>query len=124
MKKIIFLLLISSTIFFIACNTNKAKGIVVNKWRIINIDMPDMPLPDTVKNAAMKGITEFKKDGKWSVTGMGHDQSGTYTLSDDGTTIFIISDSGTETNKIVELTKSKLILYDSANNSRVTFVPR
>lgn len=124
MKKVIFLLLISASVGFISCNTNKSKDLVVNKWKIVNIDLPDMPLSDSVKAVAMRGTMEFTKDGKWMVTRMGHDQSGIYTLSDDGKTIFIISKDKTETNKIVELTKSKMILFDSTNNSKLTFAPR
>lgn len=117
-------MLISFPIVFVSCSTNKSKILIVNKWKIINIDMPDMPIPDSVQAVAMRGTMEFTKEGKWRVTGMGRDQSGTYTLSDDGKTVFIVSSAKTETNQIVELTKSKMILFDSTNNSRLTFAPR
>ena len=124
MKRILFLLLVFASVIFISCNTDKTKDLIVHKWKITNINMPDIPIPDTVKAAAMKGTMEFTKDGKWLVTGMGKDQSGTYTLSDDGKTVFIVSNARTETNQVLELTKSKMILFDSTNNSKLTFAPR
>ena len=75
MKKIFFLLVLS-VYAFNSCNTNKPKDLVVNKWKIINIDMPEMPLPDSIKASAMRGTIELTKDGKWLVTGMGRDQQG------------------------------------------------
>ncbi|HUS01295.1 MAG TPA: hypothetical protein VMY77_06190 [Chitinophagaceae bacterium] len=124
MKKILFRLLLPVCFAFNSCNTNKPKDLVVNKWKIINIDMPDLPLPDSIKASAMRGTIELTKDGKWLVTGMGRDQKGSYTLSEDGKTIFIITNGRTETNQILELTKSKMILFDSVNNSKITVVPR
>lgn len=124
MKKIFFLLALSASYAFISCNTNKPKDLVVNKWKIVNIDMPDMPLPDSIKATAMRGTIELTKDGKWIVTGMGRDQTGTYTLSEDGKTIFIMTNGRTEANRIMELSKSKMVLFDSLNNSKLTVVPR
>ena len=83
-----------------------------------------MPIPDSVKATAMKGTMEFTKDGKISITGMGNDQSGTYTLSDDGKTLFVVTNGKTESNDILELTSSKMILSDKTNNSKLTVVPR
>ena len=124
MKKIILLLLLPVAFALHSCNTDKPKELVVNKWKIINIDMPDMPLPDSIKAAAMRGTIELTKDGKWIVTGMGRDQTGTYSLSDDGKSIFIITNGVTERNQILELSKSKMVLFDSINNSKITVVPR
>lgn len=124
MKKIFLLLVMFASYVFNGCNTDKSKDLVVNKWKIVNIDMPDMPLPDSIKANAMKGTIELTKDGKWIVTGMGRDQTGTYTLSEDGKTIFIMTNGRTETNRIIELSKSKMILFDSINNSKLTVVPR
>ena len=124
MKKIFFLLVLLSSFAFNSCNTNKAKDLVVNKWKIINIDMPDMPLTDSEKAMAMRGTIELTKDGKWIVTGMGHDQTGSYTLSEDGKSILIITNGIRETNQIMELSKSKMILFDSIKNTKITVVPR
>lgn len=124
MKKIIFLLIIATTIGVISCKSNKPKDLIVNKWRITNIDVPNMPLPDSTKAAVMKGTMEFTKDGKMLLTGMGTDQSGTYTLSDDGKTLFVVTNGKSESNDILELTSSKMVLQDKTNNSKLTVVPR
>jgi hypothetical protein len=58
------------------------------------------------------------------ITGMGNDQTGTYTLSDDGKTLFVVTNGKTESNDILELTSKKMVLSDKANNSKLTVVPR
>lgn len=83
-----------------------------------------MPLPDSVKASVMKGTMEFTKDGKMLLTGMGNDQSGTYTISEDGKTIFVVTQGQTQSNEIKEITSSKLVLFDKTNNSTLTAVPR
>lgn len=124
MKKIILLLFISASISFTGCKSNKPKDLIINKWKITNIEVPNMPIPDSVKATAMKGTMEFTKDGKINITGMGNDQSGTYTLSDDGKTLFVVTQGKTESNDIIELSSSKMVLSDKTNNSRLTVVPR
>ena len=124
MKRIIFLLMIIASIGVISCKSNKPKDLIVNKWRITNIDVPNMPLPDSIKASVMKGTMEFTKDGKMILSGMGNDQSGTYTLSDDGKTLFVITNGKTESNDILEITSSKMVLQDKTNNSKLTVVPR
>lgn len=124
MKKIIIILLLAVVAGTIGCKPNDPKELIVKKWKISNIDIPDMPLPDSVKANAMKGTMEFTKDGKWLVTGMGNDQSGTYTLSENGKTLFVVSNGKTETNEIVELSSSKMVLLDKSNNSKLTVVPK
>ncbi len=124
MKKIILLLFILASIGYMGCKSNKPKDLIVNKWKITDIEVPNMPIPDSVKATAMKGTMEFTKDGKINITGMSNDQSGTYTLSDDGKTLFVVTKGKTESNDIIELTSSKMVLSDKANNSRLTVVPR
>jgi len=124
MKKNIFLLFIATSICFISCKSNKPKDLIVKKWRITNIEVPNMPLPDSIKTSVKKGTMEFTKDGKMLLTGMGNDQSGTYTISDDGKTLFVVTNGKTESNDIVEITSSKMVLSDKTNNSKLTVVPR
>ena len=83
-----------------------------------------MPLPESVKASVMKGTMEFTKDGKMHITGMGNDQSGTYTVSDDGKTLFVVTNGQTQSNDIKEITSTKLVLFDKTNNSTLTAVPR
>lgn len=124
MKKIIFLLLVSSSIGLISCKSNKPKDLIVNKWKITDIDVPNMPIPDSVKSTLLRGTLEFTKDDKMILTGLGNDQNGTYSLSEDGKTLFVITNGKTESNDIVELTKSKLVLLDKSNQSKLTAVPK
>ena len=124
MKKIILLLVISTSIGFLGCKTKNSKELIINKWKITDVDVPNMPLPDSIKTQVMKGTMEFTKDGKMNITGMGNDQSGTYTLSEDGKTLFVVTNGKTESNEIQELSASKMILYDKSNKSKLTVVPR
>ena len=124
MKKIIFLFLVTSSFFFISCRTNKPKDLIVNKWRITDIDVPSMPVSDSIKKSLLRGTMEFTKDGKLILTGLGNDQTGSYTLSDDGKTLFVVTHGKTENNDIMELTKSRMVLLDKTNQSKLTVVPR
>ncbi|MEJ7823252.1 MAG: lipocalin family protein [Chitinophagaceae bacterium] len=124
MKKIVLLSFIYLSIGLISCKSKDPKELIVNKWKIKDIEIPNMPLPDTTKASLMKGTLQFTQDGKMIRTGMGKNQSGTYTLSDDGKNLFVMVNGKTETNEIKELTTSKLILIDKTNNSKLTVVPR
>jgi hypothetical protein len=124
MKKIFFLLFVAACCAFVSCKSNKAKDLIVNKWKITDINIPEMPVNDSIKTAAMKGTMEFTKDKKWQITGMGKDMIGTYSLTDDGKTLFILVDDKSETHEVVELTSTKLVLIDKSNKSKLTLAPR
>ncbi len=124
MKRFVFLFLVSASTFLISCKSNKPKDLIVNKWRITDIDVPNMPVPDSIKNSLLRGTMEFTKNGKLILTGIGNNQSGTYTLSDDGKTLFVVTNGKTESNDIVELSASKMVLVDKTNNSKLTVVAR
>ncbi len=123
MKAIITIMLVT-TFGLISCKSDNPKELIVKKWRVTDIDIPNMPMPDTTKATLLKGTLEFTQDGKMIITGMGKNQSGTYTLSDDGKNLFVIVNGKTETNEIKELTTSKMILIEKPNNSKLTVVPR
>ena len=122
--KVIITIILFTTFGLISCKSANPKELIVKKWRVTDIDIPNMPMPDTAKATLMKGTLEFTQDGKMIITGMGKNQSGTYTLSDDGKKLFVIVNGKTETNEIKELTTSKMILIDKTNNSKLTVVPR
>jgi hypothetical protein len=124
MKKWIFLFLVSPSIALISCSSNKPKDLIVKKWRISDINVPNMPVPDSIKKSLLKGTMEFTKDGKLILTGLGNDQTGSYSLSDDGKTLFVVTNGSTETNDIMELTSSKMVLFDKTNQSKLTVVPK
>jgi hypothetical protein len=124
MKKISVLLLVLSIVVFTGCKSNKPGELIVNKWKITDINIPEMPVNDSIKAAAMKGTMEFTKDKKWQIRGMGKDMAGMYSLSDDGKTLFILVGDKSETHQVVELSSSKLILIDKSNNSKITLMPR
>ena len=123
MKAIITIILVT-TFGLISCKSDNPKELIVKKWRVTDIDIPNMPMPDTTKATLMKGTLQFTQDGKMIITGMGKNQSGTYTLSHDGKNLFVMVNGKTETNEIKELTTSKMILIDKTNNSKLTVVPR
>ena len=123
MKKIIFLLLIVSVVF-ISCKSNKPKDLIVNKWRITDMTTAGEQMPDSLKAKMMQGTMEFTKDGKIMLTGMGDDQSGTYTLSDDGKTLTVTVSGHPETDDVNELSSSKLVITDKAQGGKLTAVPR
>jgi flagellar basal body rod protein FlgG len=124
MKRIIVLLLLTSFVF-IGCK-DKPKDLLVKKWRVTDISIPGQVLPDSIKNNIKQGTMEFTKDGKLSLTGMGMggDKSGTYTLSEDGKTLTVVTNGQSEVNDVTELSKSKLVIHDKANNSTLTAEPR
>ncbi len=124
MKKLIVFLLLAGTVL-IGCK-DKPKDIIVNKWKITDMSMPGQAMPDSVKSMISQGTMEFTKDGKMTLTGMGTggDQSGTYTLSDDGKTLTVVTNGKSEMNEVTELSKSKLKIEDKANGSTLTAVPK
>ena len=123
MKRIIALLLLSSFLF-IGCK-EKPKDLIVKKWRVTDISVPGQVLPDSIKNNIKQGTMEFTKDGKLNLTGMGMggDKSGTYTLSEDGKTLTVVTNGQPEVSD-VELSKTKLTIHDKANGSTLTAEPK
>lgn len=123
MKKLLSLFLIAS-IVIVSCNSGKPKDLIVNKWKISDINLSNKVMPDSIKQEIMKGTMEFTKQGTMTLTGMGTDESGTYSVSDDGKTLTTVANGKTETSEINELTKSKLVITDKANGNKLTAVPR
>lgn len=123
MKAIITIILVT-TFGLISCKSDNPKEMIAKKWRVTDIDIPNMPLPDSTKGLIMRGTMEFTQGGKMLLTGMGNNKSGTYILSDDGKKLFVVTNGKTETNEIIELTNSKMILVNKTNNSRITVIPK
>ncbi len=125
MKKTIFLLLLFSATIFVGCK-EKPKDLLTKKWKITDMTMPGQAMPDSVKNTISQGTMEFTKDGKMTLTGMGMggDQSGTYTLSDDGKILTVMTNGKSESNDVTELSKSTLKITDKTSGSSLTAVPK
>ena len=124
MKRFIIFLLFAGMVI-IGCK-GKPKEMLVNKWRITDMTMPGQTMPDSVKGNIAKGTMEFTKDGRILLTGMGKgaDQAGTYTLSDDGKILTVVTNGRSEVNDVTELSKSKLVIVDKLNGGTLTAVPK
>lgn len=93
-----------------SCKTSP-KDMIVNKWKPTDITGPLITPEAKTKALAGDNSLEFKKDGKYINTTNGKaDESGTYSLSDDGKTLTINPPGGsTQTVSIKELTKDKMV---------------
>ena len=123
MKKT-FLFLFIVAVVFSACKSKTPKELIVNKWKITDISMQGQTMPDSIKNKIMQGTMEFTQDGKYMITGMEADKSGTYVLSDDGKTLTVTTNGAAEMNDVMELSKSKLVISDKTNGSKLTATPK
>ncbi len=124
MKKTFFLFLLAAAVF-VGCKSNP-KDLLVNKWKVTDMSMPGQAMTEDVKSAMSQGTMEFTKDGKMTITGMGtgNDQSGTYTLSEDGKTLSVVTNGKTDVNSVAELSKTKLSIKNNTTGGTLTAVPK
>ena len=93
------------------------------KWRPVAISQQ---LPDSIRNELFaKTSLEFTKEGKYYITGWQQNDTGTYTLTDNGKTLTV---SSTHTPKVTEifidtLTPDKIIFTTKSDGSSMTAVP-
>jgi hypothetical protein len=124
--KLSTVLLFTAAIVFVSCKGKSAKDQIVKKWQVTDIsgkrfaDMPEAEKKEKISGASM----EFKKDGSFVMIGMGSsNQEGTYSVSDDGKTLYSTDKGSTSTDtlQIVEIGADKLVVSDKEGNAKVSF---
>ena len=121
MKKIVLLLICAVSLF--SCS-QKPKDLIVKTWQIKDVTIPNQTMSDSDKAKILKGTIEFTKDGKMIIRGMGDDQTGNYTLSEDGKTLTVVTNGKSEDNTVEDLTSSKLVLTSKNDGGKLTAVPK
>lgn len=120
------LVLILATLFFTGCKTRTAKELIVNKWKLTALSGENAKeISDTEKKEMTdKLVMELTKDGKVFMSGMWDTpKTGTYSLSDDGKTLFLTRDGETkaEPQIINELKEGKLVLTSEKDKLVLNF---
>lgn len=123
MKKIIFLLITGCSLL-VSCGDKKPKDLIAKKWQVTDLSKGTEQMPDSQKTKMKETVLEFTKDGKMSITGWVRDKSGTYTLSEDGKTLTVVTGGRSEDSEVSELTSSKLVLLDKRSGNKLTAVPK
>ncbi len=117
----LFLVSILSIVVNLAsCKGENSKELIVNKWTLKEwVPGPGIQLPDSIKAKVLNTATiEFTSDNKYTLTGMGEVQNGTYQFSADGKLLTLISPGSQNTfvDTVKVLTKNKLIIHDQMGN--------
>ena len=113
---------LASMIFF-SC-TSKNSGLIINKWRPISVSLH---LDDSTKNELFTKTTiEFTKNGRYFINGPQTNDTGTYELTDKGSTLTVTS---AITKKNIEmsvdtLTNNRLVFTTKADGNSTTVVPK
>jgi hypothetical protein len=70
-----------------------------------------------------KFVMELTKDGKVSMSGVGDIKTGTYTLSEDGKTLFLLREGDTKSDpqEINELKAGKLVITSPREEMKLNF---
>ncbi len=111
---------------FTACKSKSAKELIVNKWKLTELTgEAAKEMSETAKKEMTdKLIMELTKDGKVTMSGMGDTpKTGTYTLSEDGKTLFLLRDGDTtaEPQIINELKEGKLVITSEKDKMVLSF---
>ena len=109
------------------CKSKSAKEMIVNKWKVTNIDGAPSDMTDSMKNVVYATATmEFTKDGKFISSGMGPSKNGTYSLSDDGKTLSTTDEGSTiaDVLNVEELSNSKMIVNVTKEKMKVSFAAK
>lgn len=143
MKYLNGVLMLVMVIVFTACGSggNNSKSILTSTSWSLDIDAALKEIPQeqlkkmpeailkTLKEGLKKTRFDFKKDGKITMVGgpTGKEQSGSWTLSEDGKTVTITQDeTGKATPaKILEISPSKLVLEmeSGGRKSKAVLIP-
>jgi len=118
--KLVSVVVLTLAVSLSSCKNDNPKELIVNKWKLQEIvPSPNMQITDSMKADMVKSATmEFTSDNKYTLTGMGETQNGSYSISDDGRLLTIIpADTKTSyVDTIIELTKKKIIIMDQMGN--------
>jgi hypothetical protein len=121
--KALFAAFITIMLFaLMSCKTGP-KDMLTKKWKATDVSAPGITPEQKTKFLQNNLTLEFTKDGKYNATMSGNpDDKGTYTLSEDGKTITMVSQNeGSNPLPVKELTKEKLVT--NIMGADVTFVP-
>ena len=127
--------ILTAFLFITGCWPKAAnKDLIVNKWKFTEISGTDAAqIPDSMKAKMIAtAIMEFKKDGSYEQSGgmRKEIQKGTYSLSDDGKTLYSTENgtSYTDTVIVLELSKDKFVVTpktkDNGQNLLLTMKPK
>lgn len=113
-------------LIFAGCKSKSAKELIVNKWKLTELTgeaAKEMPATEK-KEMTDKLIMELTKDGKVTMSGVWDTpKTGTYSLSDDGKTLFLTRDGDTkaEPQIINELKEGKLVITSEKDKMVLSF---
>jgi len=133
LRNLFIVTILLTFVFISSCKTEKAKDLIVRKWKFTEVSGPDAAIiADSIKTKILETATmEFKKDGTYEQSGgAGMDgEKGTYTVSDDGKTVISTSNSSGvgDTVMILELSKTKLVVSPKprpGQNLKFTMMPK
>jgi hypothetical protein len=118
--------LILMALFFTGCKGKSAKELIVNKWKLTELSGDNAKEMTDAEKKEMtdKFLMELTKDGKVTMSGMWDTpKTGTYSLSEDGKTLFLIRDGDTkaEPQGINELKAGKLVITSEKDKLILSF---
>lgn len=136
MKKIISILFAAAMVTLVSCGGKKA-DLVVGSWKIADMTVgTSKEIPDSMKAryeaylAELKNQIEeikktssfdFNKDGSLNFKSGGHDNKGTWKITDDGSKLSMTQGGKEDVSDVIELSSSKLV-FESVQEGQKTKV--
>ncbi len=113
-------------LIFTGCKGKSAKELIVNKWKLTELSGENAKEMTDAEKKEMtnKFLMELTKDGKVMMSGMWDTpKTGTYSLSEDGKTLFLIRDGDTKADPQVinELKGDKLVITSEKDKLILSF---
>lgn len=134
LSNLLVVTILTAFVCITGCKSKEAKELIVNKWKFTDISGPDAAkIPDSMKTKMMATATmEFKKDGTYEQAGGMREniQKGTYSLSNDGKTLYSTENGTTYTDTVtvLELSKDKFVVTPKTKSNgqdmRLTMKPK
>jgi hypothetical protein len=121
MKKIkqLGLLALVSLMFFATACKKKPSAQIYNTWSLTSVEMPDADSVTLSKMVSGAVVYTFSKDGKYKSTIMNAEETGTFEINDEGTSMSTTNAGGQTEMLNVKLTASNLEL--SKGNDKMMF---